>query len=444
MSTLIDNLNEIYTTKLQIKEVIGTQSDVFSDYPAYIAAAIGTGGGIDWDEVAAYGYIVPAGTVTLSSNGTVDVSTYANAYVSVQGGGGVTPTGYTSITTNGQYNVSSYEYAYVSVASQSGTELSSIWGGDEYDDTVHIPFTDNGTSYSYSWMFTWDGLKQEWADVGRGQGFNLCCRVGNETQYDWDEDTQQTVLHNTYRGVQMHVAQGSLYFGDLLTNIPTLDAASGYIDIASDLGDGPFNNNLCWATPDNFTPAYAFAELEFTIDVPKNFYYNYGVGYYSIETDNVTTVNKPTVRLSWDYDDTTVPATSMSLLNNTDGTYTYLTSSGNNFTYTWNIDNNNTNISTDMGCSMVANGTEYGLALYEPNSIISENIPASGTDARPIGYINGSHAMYLEFADINNYYSSWSMALTLTVSKTWYNDLDEDRQGTAYWGWTFSGTPISQ
>ena len=124
MSSLINQLNEIYTTKLQIKEVIGTQSDVFSDYPAYIAAAIGTGSGIDWDEVAAYGYVVPAGTVTLSSNGTVDVSTYANAYVSVQSGG-ITPTGTYNITSNGTFNVTSYAYSYVNVP-QEGLDWDDV------------------------------------------------------------------------------------------------------------------------------------------------------------------------------------------------------------------------------------------------------------------------------------------------------------------------------
>lgn len=120
MSTLTDNLNQIYTTKLQIKQVIGTQSDVFADYPAYIQAAIesGGGGGLDWDDVAAYGYIVPAGYVTVSSNGNYDTSTYEYTYVNVPN---TIPSGYTytygtyNITNNGTFDVKSYESAYVNV-----------------------------------------------------------------------------------------------------------------------------------------------------------------------------------------------------------------------------------------------------------------------------------------------------------------------------------------
>ena len=40
MSDLITNLNSILSTKLEIKDILKTESDVFSDYPAYIEAAI--------------------------------------------------------------------------------------------------------------------------------------------------------------------------------------------------------------------------------------------------------------------------------------------------------------------------------------------------------------------------------------------------------------------
>lgn len=57
MSTLSNNLQQIYTIKNQIKEVIGTSSDVFAEYPDLIEAAIGQGGGSEpdynviWDEL---------------------------------------------------------------------------------------------------------------------------------------------------------------------------------------------------------------------------------------------------------------------------------------------------------------------------------------------------------------------------------------------------------
>lgn len=154
MSTLIENLQSIYTTKLQIKEVIGTQSDVFETYPELISAAIGTGGGIDWDEVAAYGYIVPAGTVTLSSNGTVDVSTYANAYVNVESGG-ITPTGYAYITTNGDYDVASYEMVNVNVSGGGSSSYISYVSMSSLNPDPALEWTDNGDG-SFSYTFEYD------------------------------------------------------------------------------------------------------------------------------------------------------------------------------------------------------------------------------------------------------------------------------------------------
>lgn len=69
MSTLSNNLQQIYTIKNQIKEVIGTASDVFAEYPAYISAAISGGSS------------TPTGTLFVMNQGQYDVSSYA--YVAV-------------------------------------------------------------------------------------------------------------------------------------------------------------------------------------------------------------------------------------------------------------------------------------------------------------------------------------------------------------------------
>lgn len=76
MASLIQNLNSIYDTKLAIKQVIGTQSDVFSDYPDLIEAAIEGGG------------ITPAGTYNVSVNGNYDITNYAYVDVNVPASGG--------------------------------------------------------------------------------------------------------------------------------------------------------------------------------------------------------------------------------------------------------------------------------------------------------------------------------------------------------------------
>lgn len=95
MSTLTANLQTIYEVKQQLKQVIGTSSDIFEDYPSYIS-----------------NMVTPTGTINISENGTTNVSTYAYAYVSVSGGG-TTPAGTLLIAAPGQYDVSAYAYVAV-------------------------------------------------------------------------------------------------------------------------------------------------------------------------------------------------------------------------------------------------------------------------------------------------------------------------------------------
>jgi len=91
MADLITNLQSIYNTKLQIKEAIGTESDVFSDYPTYISD------------------LKPSGYTYITANGDYDVSAYSDVNVNVpQGGAAVL--GNLSVTENGQYSASSYSY----------------------------------------------------------------------------------------------------------------------------------------------------------------------------------------------------------------------------------------------------------------------------------------------------------------------------------------------
>ena len=91
MADLITNLQSIYNTKLQIKEAIGTESDIFADYPTYISD------------------LKPSGYTYITTNGDYDVSAYSDVNVNVpQGGAAVL--GNLSVTENGQYSASSYSY----------------------------------------------------------------------------------------------------------------------------------------------------------------------------------------------------------------------------------------------------------------------------------------------------------------------------------------------
>ena len=117
-SNLISNLNSIYATKLEIKEVLNTESDDFTEYPDLIEAAIASGGA--------------TGTYNITENGTFDVATYASAYVAVpQQEVPVVPPGYSyvygtkEILENGTVDISSYASAYVNVPAPEGWILPS-------------------------------------------------------------------------------------------------------------------------------------------------------------------------------------------------------------------------------------------------------------------------------------------------------------------------------
>lgn len=81
MTTLQDKLDNIYQTKLEIKSAIGTDSDVFSEYPAMIRSM--AGGGVSYsylDERLSY-YVETSdlesmGYITIEDVPSVDLSSY--------------------------------------------------------------------------------------------------------------------------------------------------------------------------------------------------------------------------------------------------------------------------------------------------------------------------------------------------------------------------------
>lgn len=144
MSSLTTNLQQIYDIKLQIKDVIGTESDLFEEYPDLIETAIeqGGGSGLDWDDVAQAGYIIPAGTITPSQFGIYDVADYAYADTR-----GLQPSGSYSISENGNYNVSTYATVNVSVSGGSGSTYSIVSGYVFDTMNMTLGYMNDGGSY---------------------------------------------------------------------------------------------------------------------------------------------------------------------------------------------------------------------------------------------------------------------------------------------------------
>lgn len=82
-----------------------TETIIADDFPSVIdSISVGVEGGI-----------VPTGTKTITTNGTHDVKSYANAEVNVPTG--ITPSGTKSITSNGTHDVTNYASANVNVPS---------------------------------------------------------------------------------------------------------------------------------------------------------------------------------------------------------------------------------------------------------------------------------------------------------------------------------------
>ena len=163
-SNLIANLNSIYATKLEIKEVLNTESDDFTEYPDLIEAAIASGGASGYayitengdHDIATYAYVnvnvpqqeVPVvppgysyvyGTKEILENGTVDISSYASAYVNVPAPEGwILPSGYAFVTSNGNFDIREFESVNVEVpASEVVSGTYNITENGTFDITTY-------------------------------------------------------------------------------------------------------------------------------------------------------------------------------------------------------------------------------------------------------------------------------------------------------------------
>ncbi|MBR3023783.1 MAG: hypothetical protein IKH71_04960 [Oscillospiraceae bacterium] len=135
---------------MQIKDAIGTDSDIFADYPSYISD------------------LKPAGYAYITTNGDHNVNAYSYVNVNVpQGGAAIL--GNLSVSENGQYSASSYSYDGFDVVNVNVPTVTPVLnslsvyangvytpqtGVDGFNEvTVNVPATGghSGTSATDAW-----------------------------------------------------------------------------------------------------------------------------------------------------------------------------------------------------------------------------------------------------------------------------------------------------
>lgn len=250
------------------------------------------------------GGIVPTGTYSISENGEYEISTYSYVDVDVP----APKLQSISITENGRYessamSVNGWNNIQVDVPTISGSFLTEVFAADENNYKVYIPFTDAGDAFTYSFQCTWDG--SNWTGSLSNAGFALVGRMGSATQYD--SESGQMVENPSFVAIQMHIANGALYLGDVFAETgESLDDGEGEYTIAADMWPNTkFLNNGFGAGPENLDmTGWASGTLTFILSVPKNLAVNYDTGYDYIGDGESREIEHPCVYLSWSFSGT--------------------------------------------------------------------------------------------------------------------------------------------
>lgn len=88
MANLTESLQTIYDTKIKIKAAIGTNSDIFTEYPELIINKVEeVRNGVTWEEVANAGYVSAYQYIDISENGEYNTTYSYMVSVNVEGGG---------------------------------------------------------------------------------------------------------------------------------------------------------------------------------------------------------------------------------------------------------------------------------------------------------------------------------------------------------------------
>lgn len=460
MSSLTNNLQKIYNTKLQIKEVIGTSSDVFEDYPGYISAAIDSG--LNWDDVATYGYIVPAGTVNVSANGTVDVSSYANAYVDVESSSSEGyPTHTISDVTDWNYRIDinmQGEHPCIAVA-----EVETLDGDSGYWDPLVVSSQFYGYCYPASCIieenpaFTEEALlvtyvnsyKQRIYTYNSLPDFNTYRGYTYSYEYIENEDTvtyeftyDERLLYKTNVSL-VDVPQDSFarlwepYGIGVAFNYYTVPTGlRGYYD--SEWMDGIYYNavDLHIATVERnstysqFTSTYhngASYTTPFDVTTLRGHSWNIVVDGYGWLVDIINKTGDANV----------------SNILVTDGDIETASYWDNNTTYfTQEIELNNENsVFSGLYATAEIAGNYYNINInsiyaqdvYDPNN--AGEVLSSGSITTFAETDSNSANLYVDMDEINNHYSIWTLTMYIDIPYDFYYNSKE-----ATVRWTFSGT----
>lgn len=186
------------------------------------------------------GGITPTGTINITTNGTYDVTNYAEAEVTTP-----VPTGTINITTNGTHNVTNYVSANVNVQAQSDYNLFTNWNSTQSGSITSqvtkvgtITVNSNTTSLDHL-FYNFENLVEYSLSVPTPNSitniremFEYCYRLKNVTLFDTSNVTEaRSLFYYCYDLLEcpsfdfsnLNVASSMFYGCSSLTTLPNFN-----------------------------------------------------------------------------------------------------------------------------------------------------------------------------------------------------------------------------